>query len=156
MFDIERVRASWQREAAAIDAVVLQINETTAHEPIRSDGWTTHDLLGHVANAARAFVIYTQRDPGKASEAIDVHELNEQQRAKNKSRPWDDVQAYWQRARDEVAAFLNTHDNTIGERPVHLPWLPDVNTAGIALRTLIIHTRSHREELEQAFPPVQA
>lgn len=156
MFDIERVRATWAREAAAIDAVVLHISDVTAREPVRSDGWTAQDLLGHIANASRAFIVYLQRDPARATETVDIDAINAEQRAKNQARAWADVQAYWVRVRDDVTAFLAAQTSAIGDRPAHLPWRPDLQTAGLALRALMIHTRSHREELEQAFPPVQA
>ena len=153
MFDIERIRASWQREAAAIDAIVGTINGATAKEPLRSDGWTTHDLVGHIANAARGFVQFVQ---GRAVEPFDVDMFNEQQRKRGRQREWADVQQYWVRVRDEVSAFLATLDSSVGDRPVTLPHLPEVKTGGEALRLLVIHTRSHRQELEQGFPPVQA
>lgn len=153
MFDIERIRASWQREAAAVDAVVGTINDSTAHEPVRGDGWSTQDLLGHIANSARGLMI-AARDGAVA--AINLDEFNEQQRQRGRSRAWQDVQAYWGKARDEVAAFLADVDGTIADKPVSLPHLPTVQTAGDALRVLIMHTRSHREEIEQGFPEVQA
>lgn len=153
MFDIERVRASWQRESAAIDALVTTINDATATEPIRHDGWTTQDLLGHISNTAHGFLMYIQ---GQASATVDVHALNEQQRQRGRSYGWSQTVSYWQRTRDEVSAFLSATDNSTAEQPANLPWLPQIKTAGDALRALIIHTRSHREELEQGFPPVQA
>jgi uncharacterized protein (TIGR03083 family) len=153
MFDIERIRESWQREAAAIDTIVGTINPATAAEPLRSDGWTTHDLLGHVANAARGFVQFVQ---GRSVEPFDVDVFNEQQRERGRQRAWEDVQQYWARVRDEVTAFLGTLDSSVGDQPVTLPHLPDVKTAGEALQILVVHTRAHRQELEQGFPPVQA
>lgn len=153
MFDIERVRASWQREAAAIDALVATINEATATEPIRNDGWTTQDLLGHIANTAHAFLVFIQ---GRATASVDVHAFNEQQRQRGREYSWSQTVEYWQRSRDEVVAFLAACDSGAGEQPVNLPWLPQIKTAGDALRALIIHTRSHREELEQGFAPAQA
>lgn len=153
MFDIERVRASWQKEAAAIDALVLTMNEHTAAEPIRGDGWSAHDLLGHVANAARAFLAYIR---GERTEAIDVHAANDAARERGRARSWAEVQAYWQRARDEVSAFLASCDNTAAEQPASLPWVPQIKTVGDAVRALILHTRSHRQELEQGHPEVQA
>ncbi len=153
MFDIERIRNSWQREAAAIDALVSTINPATAAEPVRSDGWTTHDLVGHIANSARGFVQFVQ---GRTVEQFDIDMFNEQQRERGRRRAWEDVQQYWARVRDEVVAFLATADRSIGDQPVALPHLPQLKTAGEALRILIVHTRSHRQELEQGFPPVQA
>jgi uncharacterized protein (TIGR03083 family) len=153
MFDIERVRTGWQREAAAIDAAVLTINDLTAAEPVRADGWTSHDLLGHISNAARGFLAYIR---GDVSGVLNVDEWNEQQRERGRQRAWTDVQQYWERARDEVTNFLAEADNSLAERPVQLSHLPQVKNAGDVLRVLILHTRSHREELEQAFPPVQA
>lgn len=153
MFDVERVRASWQREAAAIDAVVATINDMTATEPLRSDGWTTQDVLGHIANTAHGFLVYIQ---GQASDPVDVHALNEQQRQRGRQYPWSRTLSYWQRTRDEVSTFLAATDSTSAEQPANLPWLPQIKTAGDALRALIIHTRAHREELEQGFAPGQA
>ncbi len=153
MFDIQRVRASWQRELAAIDAVVLTINELTAAEPVRSDGWSSHDLLGHIANTARGFLAYIR---GDVSGTINIDEFNEHQRERGRERAWSDVQMYWERARNEVTTFLTEADGSIAERPVEMSHLPQVKNAGDALRILILHTRSHREELEQAFPQVQA
>lgn len=153
MFDIERVRTSWQREAAAIDALVGTINDMTATEPIRHDGWTTQDLLGHIANASRVFLMCIQ---GQVTAPVDVHAANEQQRQRGREHPWSQTVAYWQRTRDEVATFLASADSTIGQQPTSLPWLPQIKTAGDALRVMILHTRSHREELEQGFSPAQA
>jgi len=153
MFDIERVRASWQRESTSIDAIIDGINDMTALEPIRADGWSTQDLVGHIANAARGFLAYIR---GDATQGVNIDEFNEQKRQQGRQRSWTDVQAYWRRARDEVAAFLANADNGIADQPATIPHLPQVKTAGEALRILIIHTRSHREELELGFPPAQA
>lgn len=153
MFDIERVRAGWHREAAAIDAVVGTINDSTAGEPIRSDGWTTHDLLGHIANAARGLVAAARNG---SVPAVDLDEFNERQRQRGRERSWPDVQGYWTKTRDEVGEFLAGFDVALAEQPVSITHLPMVKNAGDALRALMIHTRSHREELEQGFPQVQA
>lgn len=153
MFDIERVRTSWQREAAAIDALIGTINEMTATEPLRHDSWTAQDLLGHIANAAHAFLVYIQ-DQG--APAIDVDAVNEQQRERGQQYPWPKTVAYWQRTRDNVATFLASADSSIGEQPTSLPWMPEIKTAGDVLRVMILHTRSHRQELERGFSPAQA
>lgn len=153
MFDIERVRASWQREAAAIDALVGAINDMTATEPIRNDGWTTQDLLGHIANTAHGFLMYIQR---KATDTVDIDAFNEERRQRGREYPWTGTLSYWQRTRDEVTAFLAAVDSSSAEQAVNLPWLPQIKTTGDALRALIIHTRDHRAELERATPPAQA
>ena len=153
MFEIERVRASWQREAAAIDALVTTINDATATEPIRHDGWTTQDLVGHIANSAHGFLMYIT---GRASDAVDVDALNERQRERGRTYDWSQTVSYWQRTRDEVTRFLASAENSVAEQPVTMSWLPQIKSAGDALRALIIHTRDHRQELEQGFPPVQA
>ncbi len=62
MFDLERVRASWQRERDLIDAMVRKLDDAQGRQPIRDDGWTTHDLLGHVAQATGAFLRQLQPD----------------------------------------------------------------------------------------------
>ena len=147
MFDIERVRASWQRETAMIDAVVQSMSEEAARQPIREDGWTAQDLLGHIANSAHVFVQFIQSPTPPLGEDVDVHALNDQQRQRNLARPWADVQAYWQRVRDDVSAFLAASTAELGAKPAQLPWMPSTQTAGDVLRLLILHTRSHREEL---------
>jgi uncharacterized protein (TIGR03083 family) len=150
MFDLQRVRASWQRESNLIDAVVNSLDDAQARQPIRADGWNTHDLLGHIATAARAFLRQLHDDkalPPGAS--FDLHAANERQRVRNEARPWPAQLAYWQRARDDVAAFLDAAPSDIGEHPVHVPWRPEVTTAGDLLQLLLLHTRSHRQELEQ-------
>jgi hypothetical protein len=55
-----------------------------------------------------------------------------------------------------VTTFLASAENSVAEQPVTMSWLPQIKSAGDALRALIIHTRDHRQELEQGFPPVQA
>jgi uncharacterized protein (TIGR03083 family) len=147
MFDIERVRASWQRETAMIDAVVQQMSEEAARQPIREDGWSTLDLLGHIANSAYVFVQFIRSPTPPFGDDVDVHGLNDQQRQRNLSRPWADVQAYWQRIRDDISAFLAASTGELGGKPTQIPWLPSAQTAGDVLRLLILHTRSHREEL---------
>jgi len=144
MFDIDRVRAGWQREAAAIDKIVDRLDEQAAKAALREDGWSAQDLIGHIATAARGFVAYVD---SKQAGAIDVNAFNHQQRERNRGRPWADVQRYWRRTRDETSAYLAQLDASLAERPVHLPWLPAIRNAGDALRALIIHTRGHREEL---------
>jgi uncharacterized protein (TIGR03083 family) len=147
MFEIERVRASWQRETEMIDAVVLSMSEEAARQPVRDDGWSTQDLLGHIANSARVFVDFIRSPTPPLGEGVDVHSLNDQQRQRNLARPWADVQAYWQQVRDDVAAFLKASTTELGEQPAQLPWMPNTQTASDVLRLLILHTRSHREEL---------
>jgi uncharacterized protein (TIGR03083 family) len=146
MFDAERVRASWQRESAAIDTLIDQLDERAATMPIREDGWTAQDLVGHVANAARGFLHAIQ---GNLSESFDIDALNEQRRQHGRQRSWSDTVRYWQRVRDEVAAFLADSHDGIGDEPATLTWLPQITTKGDALRAMIVHTRSHRQELEQ-------
>ena len=144
MFDIDRVRASWRREAEAIDQIVDQLDEATARAALREDGWSAQDLVGHIANAARGFVAHID---GRQSGVIDVDAFNHEQRERNRGRPWSEVQGYWRRARDEVGALLERIDASIAERPVQVPWLPEIKNCGQALRALIIHTRGHRDEL---------
>ncbi len=38
MFDLERVRASWQRERDLIDAMVRKLDDAQGRQPIRDDG----------------------------------------------------------------------------------------------------------------------
>ena len=147
MFDIERVRASWARETAQIDAIVLSMSAEVAARPVRDDGWTTQDLLGHVATSAKVFVQFIVSDAPPFGDNVDIHDLNEQQRKRQQQRSWPEVQAYWQRVRDDVTAFLAAGTNDLGAQPARLPWMPTVQTAGDALRLLILHTKSHREEL---------
>jgi uncharacterized damage-inducible protein DinB len=147
MFDIDRVRASWRREAEAIDRIVDQLDEAAAKATLREDGWSAQDLVGHIASAARGFVAYID---GRQGGAIDVDAFNHEQRERNRGRPWSDVQGYWRRARDEVGALLERVDASIAERPVQMPWLPEIKNGGQALRAMIIHTRGHREELSHA------
>lgn len=147
MFNIDRVRSSWQREAQAIDSIVDRLDEPTAKAPLREDGWSAHDLVGHIASAARGFVAYID---GRRSGAIDVDAFNHQQRELNHDRPWADVQAYWRRTRDDVGLLLGRLDASLAEQPVQLPWVPAIRTVGDALRAMIIHTRGHREELSHA------
>jgi hypothetical protein len=147
MFEIERVRASWARETAQIDAIVLPMSAEAAARPVRDDGWNTQDLLGHIASSAKVFVQFIASDTPPFDDNVDVHQLNEQQRKRQQQRAWPEVQAYWQRVRDDVSAFLATAGNDLGAQPARLPWLPTVQTAGDALRLLILHTKSHREEL---------
>lgn len=147
MFDIERVRASWARETAQIDAIVLPMDAESAARPVRDDGWSTQDLLGHIATSAKVFVQFMGSDTPPFGENVDVHELNEQQRRRQQQRAWPEVLAYWQHVRDDVAAFLAAATNDLSAQPVRLPWMPTVQTAGDALRLLILHTKSHREEL---------
>lgn len=151
MFEIQRVRASWQRESAAIDALIDQLDDHAAATPIRDDGWTAQDILGHIANAARAFVHGIQ---GAITETFDIDELNEQRRQRGREKPWSDTVRYWRRARDEVAAFLADASDGIGDEPATLTWLPQLTTKGDALRALIVHTRSHRQELEHGLQSV--
>ena len=153
MFDLDRVRASWARESAAIDAAVSMVREADARQPIRADGWTTHDVVSHVAQATRAFL--RQLQPAQAlppGTPFNVDDLNAQARDRNQTRAWPDVITYWQRARDEVTAFLDSAPANIGEQAAQLPWLPQVQTVGDVLRVLILHTRNHREELEHRVP----
>lgn len=147
MFDIERVRASWARETAQIDAIVLSMSAELAARPVRDDGWTTQDLLGHIATSAKVFVQFIVSDAPPFGDNVDIHDLNEQQRKRQQQRSWPEVQAYWQRVRDDVTAFLVAGTNDLGTQPTRLPWQPTVQTAGDALRLLILHTKSHREEL---------
>jgi uncharacterized protein (TIGR03083 family) len=147
MFEIERVRASWQQETTLIDGIVLSMSEEAARQPIRDDGWTTQDLLGHIANSASVFADFIRSEGPPIAEGVDVHAINEQQRQRNRQRPWADVLAYWQRVRDDLTAFLNESTTELGAQPARLPWLPSAQTAADVLRLLILHTRSHREEL---------
>jgi uncharacterized damage-inducible protein DinB len=150
MFDINRVRSSWQREAAAIDAIIENMSADTAQQPIREDGWTIQEIVGHIASTSRASVRQLQPDAVLPSGSnVDLHAFNEEQRQRDQQRAWSDVQSYWQRAREEVTEFLELCDNSIAEQPVHLSWVPQVQTAGDLLKVLILHTRSHREELER-------
>ena len=150
MFDLNRVRASWQRESDAIDAIVQRLDEEAARRPIRNDGWTAQDILGHIADSARAFVKQLQTNkPLPIGIVIDIDALNEQQRERSQNQPWIDVIGYWTYTRDDIAGFLQAAPDDIGERPAHLPWLPSVTTAGDLLRILIVHTRNHRQELER-------
>lgn len=147
MFNIERVRASWARETAQIDAIVLPMDAEAAARPVRDDGWSTQDLLGHIATSAKVFVQFIGSDTPPLGDNVDVHELNEQQRRRQQQRAWPEVLAYWQRVRDDVSAFLAAATNDLSAQPTRLPWQPTVQTAGDALRLLILHTKSHREEL---------
>ena len=53
------------------------------------------------------------------------------------------VRASWQRESAAVDAVIQELDQAA--------WVPQIETAGDALRALIIHTRSHRVELEQGW-----
>ncbi|HEX6291550.1 MAG TPA: DinB family protein [Herpetosiphonaceae bacterium] len=148
MFDIERVRTSWRNESAAIDAVVRAMSAEAARQPVREDGWTAHDLLGHIASSAYSFVHFLKPDaPPPPDGPVDIHDINAQRLQRNRDRPWAEVLAYWQHIRDDVAAFLEASTNDLGTQPIRLPWVPSAQNAGDVLRVLILHTRSHREEL---------
>ncbi len=150
MFDIDRIRSSWERESSAIDAVVERTNEATARRPIRDDGWTTHDILAHIADIARMFLRQIETNtPIPTGITIDIDALNEQQHERNEERAWSNIIAYWETTRDDVTLFLRDCSADIATQPAHLPWVAQVKTAGDLLRALIVHTRGHREELER-------
>lgn len=104
-------------------------------------------VLGHIATSAKVFVQFIASDAPPFGDNVDIHDLNEQQRKRQQRRSWPEVQAYWQQVRDDVTAFLVAGTSDLGGQPARLPWMPNVQTAGDALRLLILHTKSHREEL---------
>lgn len=149
MFDSERIRSGWQREVEAYNALLSGLDQTTAQQAVRPDGWSSQAIIAHVAAASRALIRLAGAGAAPTMTVVERDAWNDRRRDDDETRPLAEIAAYWQRASNEVTVALASVSADAAAQPAAIPWLPEVKTQGDALRVVVLHARMHRQEIEQ-------
>lgn len=130
-------------EQAALKLLLETIGDDDWATRTREDGWTIHDLVGHIADSLFGInmLVRGQLPPGQP---LDMDALNAQRRERNLPLSRAEIES-------KLAKGFDTVLTTVEELPdldAPGPFGPD-QTLGWWLSVTAFHTAEHRAQLEQ-------
>lgn len=121
---------------------------------LTEEGWTVHDLLGHIAAWDREVLAALQerlagRDRYELADYQDDDHWNALVRARKAELAPEQVRLDFQMVRREIEDVLRqlyTSDEA-GTAPIHVTWASQTTVAGLVRGTCIAHDREHAAQL---------
>jgi uncharacterized protein (TIGR03083 family) len=136
-------------ERAVLEQLLARFDEQRWRAAGRADGWSAHDIAGHLAdsNYGLALLVLGEMQPAlplSDTGWMQADDYNQQRREKNAALPMGKIltrlASSFEHARRAIAA---TSDLSAPG-----PYGP-IHTKGLWLNRIVAHTRAHREDLEQ-------
>ncbi|MCU0493846.1 MAG: DinB family protein [Chloroflexaceae bacterium] len=138
----DQIAAALDYEQAALDTLLPTITDEQWHGRMREDGWTIHDIVGHIADSSYGLA-YLVRNGPPADGQPSVDERNEQRRQRMREMPRavleQRVGSGFAAAREALAASADLS--------VPGPFGPRM-TVGQVLALIGQHAAGHRHEIE--------
>jgi len=149
-FTRERLLRILDGQARKTAHAIAGLDEATADQAAREDGWTAKEILAHMASGHEGMLALAQgRAPaGVAPESFDLDAYNEEQRQRAAGWSLAEVIARLEAARAAVRSYILELDEADYGATVHTPWLGD-HTQGQFLVFPALHEGGHRAELER-------
>jgi hypothetical protein len=145
----------FDKESAAIWALVDSHSEDELRVPIRDDGWTAFKILSHMAISSRGLLSlakaqYRARQAGQefsgAGPEFNIHRWNEEQVAAWADYSLEQVRAEWAETGRQFHAFTSSLGAEDLEQPARFADGTPM-TLGELLGVITFHLRTHRQEL---------
>lgn len=145
----------FDKESAAIWALIDSHSEAELRAPIRDDGWTAFQILSHMAISSRGILSlakaqYRARQAGQefsgAGTGFDIHRWNEEQVEAWVDHSLDQVRAEWTETGRQFHAFVASLAADDQQLPVRFADGTPM-TLGELLGVITFHLRTHRQEL---------
>lgn len=145
----ERVLRILDDQASKTARAIAGLDEAAFDSPVRADGWTGKEILGHMASGHEGLLALAQgRMPDEvAFDSFDIDAYNEAQRQRTRDLSLDEVLAWLEAARGAVRAYVEQVDAAEFGDLVRTPWLGD-HAKGQFLIFPALHEGGHRVELE--------
>jgi uncharacterized damage-inducible protein DinB len=146
----EQLLAALEQERAAVLALLPRFSDAQWRDASRSDGWTVHDIVGHLSTATYGLArmvlgelaVSTALDPQTGW--VDPDEVNEQLRRKGASLPREKVGERMASAFDQARRAIEGTPDLAAPGPGGSP-----HSKGAWLARIVRHVQSHRRELEE-------
>ncbi|HYF65529.1 MAG TPA: DinB family protein [Herpetosiphonaceae bacterium] len=147
----------FDKETAAIWALIDSHSEDELRAPIRDDGWTAFQILSHMAISSRGILSlakaqYRARKAGQefggAGPGFDIHRWNEEQVAAWSDHSLEQVRTEWTETGRQFHAFSSSLSAEDLELPVRFADGTPL-TLGELLGVITFHLRTHRQELSR-------
>lgn len=137
----QELLAAFDAEEAALKAVLARISDEQWNGPTRADGWTIHDIVGHIGESAYGLARLSALTPEQAS-GFDLDSINQQRREKNATRSRAEIE-------ERVGSgFAAARAALTPELDLSAPGaFPGSNVGGL-LMVIALHTAEHRQEIE--------
>lgn len=147
--DLADLAADLHAETAALDALLLPLDDAAWCTPTPAPGWDVHDQVSHLAyfdDATRLAV----RDPEwfaaeRAHALVDVDAYTHEIAARFRTMPHAELFAWFHRARDELLAMFLAL-----EPAQRVPWFGPDMSAPAALTARIMETWAHGQDVADA------
>ncbi len=137
----ESILTALATEDAAMQQLLASISDEQWHTLKRDDGWTIHDIVGHIADSSYGITRLLSQGlpPGMA---LDVNARNAERRERLSTLPRSEIE---QRVSTGFAAVRDLLATDIDlNAPAVANW-----TVGQWLSLVPVHVASHRQEIEQ-------
>lgn len=145
----EELLATLEHESAALLDLLPRFTDEQWRATLREDGWSVHDIAIHLAdsNYGLALMVIGEFQPTlKLNETtgwLDADDHNEQRRQRNAALSRDKVMSRTIGAIDHARRALQTIDDLTAPGPYGA-----IHTKETFIQAIIIHTRTHRHDLE--------
>jgi hypothetical protein len=143
--------AALDQERGALLTLLGRFSDEQWRSTTRDDGWTTHDIVAHLADANYGLALMALGEvqpPMQLDQQTGwmagVDDYNQQRRVKNAALPREKVIGRTSKALDEARRAIETIDDLDAPGPYG-----PVHTKRQWLQRIVNHTRQHRGDLEQ-------
>lgn len=138
----EELTAALEGERAAFTALLPRISDEQWSTLQREDGWTIHDIVGHVADSSYGLAWLIEN--GSPGGAVDVNARNAERRERMRQMPRSELEKRVGSGFDAALAALDRTDDL----SLPGPFGPD-RSKGQWFQIIALHNGSHRVEIEQ-------
>jgi uncharacterized protein (TIGR03084 family) len=157
--DLGELAADLHAETAALDALLLPLDDAGWTTPTPAPGWSVHDQVSHLAyfdDATRRAVQDPEWFAGERDHAVvDVDAYTNEIAERFRALPHPELFAWFHHARDEMLAMFLTI-----EPKARVPWFGPDMSAPAALTARIMETWAHGQDVADALgvprPPTRA
>ena len=137
----DQLLAALDAEEAELNTLFTRISDAQWSGPTRDDGWTVHDIAGHIGDSAESLARLAGMTPAQLG-PLDLHALNAQTRQKNRASTRAEIEALV--GRGFAAARAAARPGLDLARPSLLAG----RSIGQLLLLITEHAAGHREEIE--------
>jgi uncharacterized protein (TIGR03083 family) len=145
----EELLAMLEQERAAVLALLPRFSDDQWRAATRADGWTAHDIAGHLADSNYGLALMTLGElpatlpMNQQTGWMEVDDLNEQRRQKNAALPREKVISRMASSFDHARRAIETVEDFGAPGPYG-----PIHTKGQWLKRIVRHSREHRQDLE--------
>ncbi len=146
----------YAKETELVWNIVAQQSDANLHKPIRDDGWSTWDIVAHIALTSRQLLRLGQKQQQQAQTGdtspifapdFDVDRMNIEQVEAWRGKSFAEIRQHWDKTGSQLAEYCASLQASDLELPVEFVKKQQM-TLDQLLNRISLHIRLHRTEIE--------